>query len=223
MIFVVENDESIREIETYTLKTTGFDARGFEDGEEFFQALATSRPDLIILAVMLPGKDGIQILRELRANPKWHDIPVIIASAKGAEYDKVIALDSGADDYIAKPFGMMEMVARVNAVLRRAEPVHEEVISYQGIKMIPAKHECIVGDEFIELTLKEYEILRLLMEHPGMVYSRDQLLLRIWGHEYDGVTRTVDVHMRSLRMKLGDKGEVIDTVRGVGYRIKEED
>ena len=221
MIYVVEDDESIREIETYTLKTTGLEARGFEDGEAFFKALETQLPELIVLDVMLPGKDGIQILKELRANPEWSTIPVIMASAKGTEYDKVIALDLGADDYLAKPFGMMEMVSRVKAVLRRTEATQDQVITCQGVKIIPAKHECYVDDEPIELTLKEYEILKLFISYPGMVFTREQLLSRIWGQEYDGETRTVDVHIRSLRIKLGDKGDVIDTVRGVGYRVKE--
>lgn len=222
MIYVVEDDASIREIEIYTLHSTGFEALGFENGHDFFNALKTKKPDLILLDIMLPDEDGTDILKKLKKDPSARDIPVILASAKGTEYDKVQGLDIGADDYLAKPFGMMEMVSRVRAVLRRTNRETGRVIEHCGIRIDFDKHEVAINDEIIELTLKEYDLLSLLASHPGIVFTREQLLNDIWGTEYDGETRTVDVHIRTLRQKLGEQGKHIDTVRGVGYRFRED-
>lgn len=221
-VWCVEDDSSIREIELYTLKSTGFEGRGFEDASGFFQALKTEQPDLIILDIMLPDESGSDILKELKRHPETEHIPVIMASAKGAEYDKVSALDAGADDYLAKPFGMMEMVSRIHAVLRRSGVQKTRVIKRDGIEINPLKHTVSVHGKDIQMTLKEYELLYMLMEHPGTVYTREQILDHVWGLEYDGETRTIDVHIRTLRQKLGREGEHIETVRGVGYRYQEE-
>lgn len=222
MIYCVEDDASIREIEIYTLKSTGFAAKGFETAADFFAALRNEKPDLILLDIMLPDEDGTQVLKKLKMDPVTRDIPVIMASAKGTEYDKVQGLDTGADDYLAKPFGMMEMVSRIRAVLRRVNSSSEQVVENSGIRMDASRHEVLVDGEPVVLTLKEYDLLYLLLSHPGIVYTRDQLLNHIWGTEYDGETRTVDVHVRTLRQKLGNAGRHIDTVRGVGYRYKED-
>lgn len=222
MIYCVEDDASIREIEIYTLKSTGFAAKGFETAADFFVALRNEKPDLILLDIMLPDEDGTQVLKKLKKDPVTRDIPVIMASAKGTEYDKVQGLDTGADDYLAKPFGMMEMVSRIRAVLRRVNSSSEPVVENSGIRMDASRHEVLVDGEPVVLTLKEYDLLYLLLSHPGIVYTRDQLLNHIWGTEYDGETRTVDVHVRTLRQKLGNAGRHIDTVRGVGYRYKED-
>lgn len=222
MIYCVEDDASIREIEIYTLKSTGFAAKGFESAADFFAALRNEKPDLILLDIMLPDEDGTQVLKKLKKDPVTRDIPVIMASAKGTEYDKVQGLDTGADDYLAKPFGMMEMVSRIRAVLRRVNSSSEPVVENSGIRMDASRHEVLVDGEPVVLTLKEYDLLYLLLSHPGIVYTRDQLLNHIWGTEYDGETRTVDVHVRTLRQKLGNAGRHIDTVRGVGYRYKED-
>ncbi len=222
MIYCVEDDASIREIEIYTLKSTGFAAKGFETAADFFAALRNEKPDLILLDIMLPDEDGTQVLKKLKKDPVTRDIPVIMASAKGTEYDKVQGLDTGADDYLAKPFGMMEMVSRIRAVLRRVNSSSEPVVENSGIRMDASRHEVLVDGEPVVLTLKEYDLLYLLLSHPGIVYTRDQLLNHIWGTEYDGETRTVDVHVRTLRQKLGNAGRHIDTVRGVGYRYKED-
>ena len=224
MIFCVEDDKSIRDIEIYTLNSTGFEAEGFENGEAFFAALAALRektPELVILDVMLPGMEGTEILRLLKKDGKTRDIPVIMATAKGAEYDKIQSLDLGADDYLVKPFGMMEMVSRVKAVLRRSAPKGKaETIDIGGLSVNFSEHTVTSGGERVSLTLKEYELLRLFLESPGRVFTRDQLLSDIWGMDYDGETRTVDVHIRTLRQKLGEAGELIETVRGVGYRLE---
>ena len=222
MIYCVEDDASIREIEIYTLKSTGFAAKGFETAADFFAALRNEKPDLILLDIMLPDEDGTQVLKKLKKDPVTRDIPVIMASAKGTEYDKVQGLDTGADDYLAKPFGMMEMVSRIRAVLRRVNSSSEQVVENSGIRMDASRHEVLVDGEPVVLTLKEYDLLYLLLSHPSIVYTRDQLLNHIWGTEYDGETRTVDVHVRTLRQKLGNAGRHIDTVRGVGYRYKED-
>lgn len=224
MIFCVEDDSNIRELVVYTLETTGFQARGFEDGREFLEALALETPDLVLMDIMLPGEDGLELLRRLKASPKTRDIPVIMVTAKGAEYDKVIGLDGGADDYVTKPFGMMELVSRVKAVLRRTqkeakEP--QEIIALGSIEINTKRHEVTVEGEAVSLTLKEYELLKRLMKNPGIVMTRDCLLEDIWGYDFDGETRTVDVHVRTLRQKLGSCGEKIETVRGVGYRMSE--
>ena len=218
MIWCVEDDASIRDIEIYTLKATGYEAQGFPDGESFFAALKLSQPDLILLDVMLPGEDGLSILQRLREDTVWSRIPVIMATAKGMEYDKIQCLEMGADDYLVKPFGMMEMVARVKAVLRRAGSKPDGRLRYESLVLDPAERLVTDDGEPITLTLKEFELLRLFLANPGGVFSREQLLARIWGQEYTGETRTVDVHIRTLRMKLGRYGEHIGTIRGIGYR-----
>ncbi len=220
MIFCVEDDGNIRDLIVYTINTTGLHARGFEDGKKFFEALASETPELVLLDVMLPGEDGLTILQRLRSTSKTKDIPVIMVSAKGAEYDKVIGLDAGADDYVTKPFGMMELVSRIKAVLRRTKKGPEsDEIQIANLKMNLKRHEVKVSDQMVPLTLKEFEVLRKLLTNQGVVLTRDQLLAEIWGYEYVGETRTVDVHIRTLRQKLGDAGELIETVRGVGYRV----
>ena len=222
MIFCVEDDSNIRELVIYTLETTGFKARGFEDGKEFLEALALETPELILLDIMLPGMDGLELLSKLKASPKNRDIPVIMLTAKGAEYDKVKALDAGADDYVTKPFGMMELVSRVRALLRRAEPEKKGGLLQVGpIAVDAAKHTVKVNDQAVVLTFKEFELLCYLMENEGMVLTRDQLLSRIWGYDFDGETRTVDVHIRTLRQKLGAASGYIETIRGVGYKMEE--
>lgn len=221
MIFCVEDDANIRELMIYTLHSAGFSARGFPDGAGLYQALQETMPALILLDIMLPGKDGISILKDLRRQSATADIPVIMATAKGTEYDKVIGLDTGADDYLAKPFGMMEMVSRVKAVLRRAAPKKIRKLSVGSLELFLAEHIVTVEGERVQLTLKEYEMLHLFAENPGIVFTRDQLLDRIWGESYLGETRTVDVHIATLRTKLGKCGDYIKTIRGVGYRMED--
>ena len=220
MIYCVEDDKSIREIEMYTLQSTGFETKGFEDGRSFFEELKEEKPDLILLDVMLPDEDGISILTKLKKNPDTSDIPVIIASAKGEEYDKIKGLDTGADDYLAKPFGMMEMISRIKAVLRRSIHAISNNLTSGNIEMDLDSHIVKINGEQIELTLKEYELLKLFISHPGIVFSREALLNKIWEVEYYGETRTVDVHIRTLRSKLKEEGNRITTVRGVGYRYE---
>lgn len=224
MIFCVEDDSNIRELVVYTLESTGFKARGYEDGSSFLKALALETPELILLDIMLPGEDGMELLKQLKASPKTRDIPVIMVTAKGAEYDKVRGLDSGADDYVTKPFGMMELVSRIKAVLRRSSSLsdrNEDTIVLGDIEINTKKHEVTADGEVVNLTLKEYELLKRLMKNSNIVLTRDQLLEDIWGYDFDGETRTVDVHVRTLRQKLGKSGERIETVRGVGYRMSE--
>lgn len=224
MIFCVEDDSAARDLMTYALSASGFEAQGFADGKSFFKALSTCKPSLIILDIMLPEEDGISILKKLRAKTIWADIPVIIASAKGTEYDKVIGLDMGADDYLAKPFGMMEMVSRVKAVLRRAShDKNDKTLTLGKLTLSPAQHSVTVDGTRINLTLKEYDLLERFMREPGRVFTREQLLLSVWGAEFAGETRTVDVHIATLRTKLLDCGKYIETVRGLGYRIEEQD
>lgn len=221
MIFCVEDDSSIRDLMIYTLKTSGFEAEGFADGGALFEALKTQKPRLIMLDVMLPGEDGISVLKKLRSKSSTADIPVIMATAKTTEYDKVLGLDSGADDYLSKPFGMMEMISRIKAVLRRTEPKSEaRTLSLGKISVNLAEHTVTSDGERVQLTLKEFDMLCLLMENPGRVYTRDQLLSKIWESDYAGETRTVDVHIGTLRTKLGKCGEYIETVRGVGYKME---
>lgn len=221
MIFCVEDDSGIRDLMIYALNAAGFEARGFSNGGDFFRALEEELPELVILDVMLPGEDGVQLLKRLRAAGAGWEIPVIMATARGTEYDKVTALDLGADDYLTKPFGMMEMISRVKAVLRRARPRKEACILKAGnLELNTGRHMVFTGGERIELTLKEYELLRLFMDNPGRVFTRDQLLRRVWGAGYMGETRTVDVHIGTLRSKLGDRKDYIETVRGVGYRLE---
>lgn len=219
MIWCVEDDTSIRDIEVYTLQSTGFEAEGFPDGASFFDALKSRKPDLLILDVMLPGEDGISILKRLRASADTHDLPIIMATAKGMEYDKVQSLDLGADDYLVKPFGMMEMVSRVKAILRRCKPKQTtQQLCHEGLVVNLEEHIVMIDNQRIDLTFKEFELLRLFMAHPGTVYTRDQLLSDVWDIDYAGETRTVDVHIRTLRQKLGNYGLLIQTVRNVGYR-----
>ena len=221
MILCVEDDSGIRDLMIYALNSAGFEARGLVSGAELFEVLKEEKPRLILLDIMLPGEDGIRILKRLRENADTADIPVIMATAKGTEYDKVIGLDSGADDYLAKPFGMMEMVSRVRAGLRRAPGGGTSGILKAGdLVMNTGEHTVYVKGERVQLTLKEYDVLRKFMENPGQVFTREQLLRSVWGDDYIGETRTVDVHMGTLRTKLGSCGEYIETVRGVGYRLE---
>lgn len=220
MIFCVEDDDNIRELVIYTLETTGLEARGFADGTAFMEALAFDTPELVLLDIMLPGEDGLEILKKLKNSSKTKDIPVIMVTAKGSEYDKVVGLDSGADDYVTKPFGMMELISRIKAVLRRSGKQQDKTkLSVGGISLDTKKHEVQVDGEQVVLTLKEFELLEKLMRNQGIVLTRDQLLTEIWGYDFDGETRTVDVHIRTLRQKLGEQGSLVKTVRGVGYRI----
>ncbi len=225
MIYCVEDDTSIRELVVYTLESTGFTARGFGDSTEFYQGMKEELPELVLLDIMLPGEDGMSVLKKLKSRPEWAEIPVIMLTAKGAEYDKVRGLDEGADDYVTKPFGMMELVSRIKAVLRRTEKTKEKddsVLQIRDLVMDTGRHEVKADGEVIPLTLKEYELLKRLMEHPNIVLTRDNLLEDIWGYDFDGETRTVDVHVRTLRQKLGACGDYIETVRGVGYRMRDE-
>ncbi len=220
MIFCVEDDSNIRELVVYTLETTGFKALGFEDGASFMKALAFDTPELILLDIMLPGEDGLSILKKLKSSSKTKDIPVVMLTAKCGEYDKVMGLDSGADDYVTKPFGMMELVSRIKAVLRRSgNTVKRKAIEYKDIQLDFEQHTVMVANENVNLTLKEFELLERLVRKPGIVVTRDALLSEIWGYDFDGETRTIDVHVRSLRQKLGKAGEYIETVRGIGYKL----
>ncbi|BFL41416.1 response regulator transcription factor [Agathobaculum sp. NSJ-28] len=226
MIYCVEDDAGIRELVVYTLQNTGLEARGFADGEALFAALREQKPDLLLLDIMLPGEDGISILRRLRAVRETAKLPVILLTAKNTEYDKVVGLDSGADDYVAKPFGMMELVARIRAVLRRTQdsPPGEgggRPLVAGSICVDERAHSVHVGADEVQLTLKEYQLLCLLMKNQGAVLTRDVLLENIWGYGNESETRTVDVHIRTLRQKLGAGGALIETVRGVGYRMGE--
>jgi two-component system alkaline phosphatase synthesis response regulator PhoP len=222
MIFFVEDDDNIRELVVYTLQTVGFEARGFENGKAFFEALSNQRPQLILLDIMLPDQDGLKVLKKLRSHPTTKDIPIIMVTAKGTEYDKVIGLDSGADDYITKPFGMMELISRIKAVLRRTSARGNQptqILTVGPITLDTEKYEVTIEGKKLELTHKEFELLRYLMENQGVVLSRDKILEAVWGYDFDGETRTVDVHIRLLRQKLGKWAELIETIRGVGYRI----
>lgn len=222
MIYCVEDERNIRELLVYTLETTGFSAKGISDGEELFTELKKEIPELILLDIMLPGEDGYSILERLKGAPSTKDIPVIMVTAKEAEFDKVKGLESGADDYITKPFGMMEFVARVKAVLRRSTRQSEEKeLTCGELCVCVGKHKVKYAGKTIDLTRKEFELLQHLMENKGLVMTRNQLLCHVWGYDFDGETRTVDVHVRTLRQKLGEGGEMIETVRGVGYRIGE--
>ena len=221
MIFCVEDDNAIRDLMLYTLGASGFPAKGFATSTEFWDGIREEKPDLILLDIMLPGEDGISILKKHRSAPLTADIPVILATAKGSEFDKVIGLDSGADDYLVKPFGMMEMIARIKAVLRRTTPKAAAVLTCGDIVLDEMRHTVTVGGKLVNLTLKEYELLKLLMENAGQVFTRDILLSRIWGQDYLGEPRTVDVPIGTLRTTLAEGGERIETVRGVGYKMVE--
>ena len=221
MIWCVEDDPSIRDIEVYALTSTGFEARGFEDGGSFWKALQAEKPELVILDVMLPGRDGVTLLKMMKASEELREIPVIMATAKGTEYDKIQSLDLGADDYLVKPFGIMEMVSRVKAVLRRCKPkISSNLLKLEGLVLNPDEHTVSVDGERIALTYKEYELLHLFLSHPGIAFTREQLLSNVWNTEYFGETRTVDMHIRTLRQKLGRYGHIIETVRNVGYRLE---
>ncbi len=221
MIWCVEDDASIRDIEVYALTSTGFEARGFEDGTSFWDALQRSQPELVVLDVMLPGIDGVELLKRMKASEELQNIPVIMATAKGTEYDKIQSLDLGADDYLVKPFGIMEMVSRIKAVLRRCKrPQPVKLFSIDGLVLDPGKHTVSVDGERVILTYKEYELLHLFLSQPGFAFTREQLLASVWNMEYFGETRTVDMHIRTLRQKLGPYGHLIETVRNVGYRLE---
>ena len=220
MIYCVDDDNTIRDIEVYTLEQTGFSARGFADGKALFQALENEIPKLIVLDIMLPEMDGIEILKRLRSNTKYRDIPVIMATAKGTEMDKISGLNLGADDYLVKPFGVMEMVARVGAVLRRTEKKEENAITVGNITLNEAEHTVTVNGEKIELTHKEFDILPLFMKNKNIVFNREKLMSEVWGSDYIGESRTVDMHIKTLRQKLGTAGGQIKTVIGVGYRLE---
>lgn len=219
MIYCVEDDDSIRELVVYTLQVTGFEAQGFFQGQQLYEALTKKKPQLILLDIMLPGEDGLTILQKLKKSENTRDIPVIMVTAKGNEYDKVVGLDSGADDYLAKPFGMMELISRIKAVLRRTAKQETNELVSGDIQLNIEKHQVLVSGQAVVLTYKEFELLAYLMENQGIVLTRDKLMDKIWGYDADIETRTLDVHIRSLRQKLGAGGEIIETVRGVGYRI----
>lgn len=224
MIYLVEDDDSIRELVLYTLHTTGFEAEGFRNAADFWQALEKELPQLVLLDIMLPDEDGLHILKRLRAGAETADLPVMMLTAKSSEYDRVVGLDSGADDYMPKPFGMMELVSRVRALLRRAaKPATEDKLFTAGLLAVDVKRRAVTVDgEPVILTYKEFELLCYLLENRGVVLSRDQILTKIWDYNYSGETRTVDVHIRTLRQKLGDAGALIETVRGVGYRLAQD-
>ena len=221
MIWCVEDDSSIRDIEVYALTSTGFEAKGFEYGDSFWDALQSQKPELIVLDVMLPGKDGVTLLKLMKQTEEFRDIPVIMATAKGTDYDKIQSLDLGADDYLVKPFGIMEMVSRVKAVLRRCRPAKEsKSLKLEGLELNPEEHTVTIDGERVILTYKEYELLHLFLSQPGIAFTREQLLASVWNTEYAGETRTVDMHIRTLRQKLGSYGSLIETVRNVGYRLE---
>ena len=222
MIWCVEDDGSIRDIEVYALQSAGLEARGFADGAAFWEALQKDKPDLVVLDIMLPGVDGVELLRRIRGRAELSALPVVMATAKGAEYDKVQALDLGADYYLTKPFGVMEFLSCIRSVLRRcgAGTGPERVLRMDGVRMDLDGRTVTVDGERAALTFKEFELLRLLMGHPGTAFTREQLMSEVWGTDYCGESRTVDMHVRTLRAKLGPYGERIETVRGVGYRLE---
>ena len=221
MIYILEDDDSIRKLVIYTLNSQGMEAEGFERPSHFWKVVERKLPDLVLLDIMLPEEDGLQVLRRLRADVRTRNLPVILLTAKSAEYDKVLGLDQGADDYITKPFGMMELMARIRTALRHAGAEEKKTARYQvgSLFVDPARHIVRDGEREVTLTLKEYQLLCLLLEGEGNVLTRDQLLNTIWGYEFDGASRTVDVHIRTLRQKLGESGNCIETVRGIGYKI----
>ncbi|MBQ6713117.1 MAG: response regulator transcription factor [Selenomonadales bacterium] len=219
MIWCVEDDSNIRDIELYALNSAGFEVRGFEDGLSFWEALKKEKPELIILDIMLPGMDGIEILTKMKESVEYSNIPVILASAKGQEYDRIRGLDMGADDYIVKPFSIMEMISRVKAVLRRSQPRQSsKILKVKGLVVNLDEHTVAADGNFIQLTYKEFEILCMFLSHPGMVFTREQLYTQVWQMDYIGDSRTLDTHIRTLRQKLDDYGKMIETVRGIGYR-----
>lgn len=220
MIYCLEDERNIMELIVYTLQSSGFDAIGFSNSVDFFNAVEKEKPELALLDIMLPMENGLSVLKKMKASPMMQDIPVIMVTAKGSEFDKVTGLNLGADDYIAKPFGMMEFVARVRAVLRRGGLKAKSTdVMYKNLIIKTEKHQVLADNQVVELTLKEYELLKYLIENQGIVLSRNQILEHIWGYDFDGETRTVDVHIRTMRQKLGEYGKYVETVRGVGYRI----
>lgn len=221
MIWCVEDDAGIRDIELYALNSAGFETRGFEDGISLWETLHNEKPELILLDVMLPGMDGIEILQKMKVSAAYRNIPIIMATAKGEEYDRIKGLDLGADDYIVKPFSIMEMVSRVKAVLRRSQiqPV-SKLLRVSGLVVNLDEHTVFADEQRIQLTYKEFELLCLFLSHPGMVYTREQLFSQIWKTDYIGDSRTLDSHIRTLRQKLGKYGKLIETVRNVGYRLE---
>ena len=224
MIYILEDDNSIRELVVYSLKNSGMDAMGFERPSDLWKQMEMEKPSLLLLDIMLPEEDGLAILQRLRSRPETHRLPIIMLTAKSSEYDKVKGLDAGADDYVVKPFGIMELISRIRALLRRVkEDKEENCYSVQSLEVYPDKHQVKAGGETVELTLKEFELLNLLISHPEMVFTREQIQDKIWGYAFDGESRTVDVHIRTLRQKLGDCGKLIKTVRGVGYRLSGEE
>lgn len=225
MIYLLEDDESIRNFVLYALNNSGIEACGFDSPSTFYDALKTKIPDLLLLDIMLPEEDGISILKKIRNNSRTSKLPVIMLTAKGSEYDKVIGLDSGADDYVAKPFGMMELISRVKALLRRTsdDSSKNDELKHGNLLLSTSEHSVTVDGQNVNLTFKEFEMLSLLMQNEGKVFSRDMLLQKIWGYDFDGENRTVDVHIRTLRSKLGSAGDYVITVRGVGYKIGDAD
>lgn len=227
MIYCLEDDSAIREMIIYTLQSYGMEAKGFDRPSAFWQAMENDTPDLILLDIMLPEEDGLSILGKLRSASATADLPILMLTAKSSEYDKVVGLDHGADDYLTKPFGIMELLARIRALMRRAEQsrakqsgnTKSQTYTVGSLSVNTAGHIVSVNDEEVTLTNKEYKLLLLFLEHPGIVFTRDQLLDRIWGYSFDGESRTVDVHIRTLRTKLGVCGEMIETIRGVGYKF----
>ena len=223
MIYILEDDASIRKLVVYTLNSQGMEAEGFERPSSFWRALEERQPDLVLLDIRLPEEDGLQVLKRLRADSNTRRLPVLMLTAKSTEYDKVLGLDQGADDYIAKPFGMMELMARIRTALRHSGQGENGGRTYQvgALYVDPGRHVVRDGERDVTLTLKEFQLLCLLLERRGTVFTRDQLLNTIWGYEFDGASRTVDVHIRTLRQKLGEAGACIETVRGIGYKVSE--
>lgn len=219
MIYLVEDDNSIRDLVEYTLNNSNLETRSFESSEPFWQAMRQEIPSLVLLDIMLPGEDGLQILKRIREKAAYSNIPVIMLTARTTEYDRVVGLDSGADDYISKPFSMVELISRVKAMLRRMERIEHRVIEYKDLSVDADNYKVMVAGEEVSLTLKEFELLKLLLKHRGTVLTRDRIIETVWGYEFGGETRTVDVHIRTLRIKLGTAGAYIETVRGIGYRI----
>lgn len=223
MIYLLEDDDSIRKLVVYALESAGYEARGFERPSLFWKAMDRQKPELVLLDIMLPEEDGLAVLKKLRSAAATRCLPVIMLTAKNTEYDKVIGLDNGADDFITKPFGMMELVARVRALLRRSSPASAapNILEHGILSVSPEKHSVKVEGAEVTLTYKEFEMLCVLLENQGVVMTRDMLMDRVWGSEFDGENRTVDVHIRTLRLKLGEAGKYIETVRGIGYKIGE--
>lgn len=219
MIYMLEDEGGIRNFVLYALNNSGFEAVGFETPSEFYKAMAERLPDLLLLDIMLPEEDGISVLKKLRSDKVTRKLPVILLTAKGTEFDKVTGLDSGADDYISKPFSTMELISRIKALLRRSYDDNTDAVVLKNLVILPEKHEVYSDGVKINLTLKEYELLLILLKNKGKVFSRDELLKKVWGFDFKGESRTVDVHIRTLRSKLGSGGELIETIRGVGYKI----